>query len=65
MIDQNKDGIGSRFFREPGIGYARTHGNSQVDCGIAWEMYRERSGQCGRVEGIHVAVVSASPFLGG
>lgn len=24
---KNKDGIRSRFLREPGIGYARTHGN--------------------------------------
>lgn len=25
---KNKNGIGSRFFREPGIGYAKTCGNS-------------------------------------
>lgn len=27
---KNKDGIGSRFLREPGIGYARTYGNFQA-----------------------------------
>lgn len=27
LINKNKDGIGSRFFRKPGIGYAKTHGN--------------------------------------
>ena len=43
MIEKNKDGIGSRFLREAGIGYARTHGNSEGEAQS--EKYRERSGQ--------------------
>ena len=27
---KNKNGIGSRFSREPGIGYAKTYGNSKA-----------------------------------
>ena len=44
MIEKNKDGIGSRFFREPGIGYARTYGNSGRRI-LCLEKYRERSGR--------------------
>ncbi|MCI9142707.1 MAG: hypothetical protein HFH87_08805 [Lachnospiraceae bacterium] len=41
---ENKNGIGSRFLREAGIGYARTHGNSGGGNPRS-EKYRERSGR--------------------
>ncbi len=41
---KNKNGIRSRFLWKSGIGYARTHGNSERR-GVVPEKYRERSRQ--------------------